>query len=403
MKEPSGLARVALMHLAHAARWGVPRAELLREARLDEEQLRDPDARVPRAALVRLWHAVASHVPDPALGLRLGTEVRAREFGLVGYTMALSPTVAAALQRLTRYDRLLSDALVVQLEAEADATWVRLDVEPALRAFRPAADFRLAAVLALCREIAAAPIAPLTVQLPYRRPADVREYERFYRAPLEFGALATACLLRNDDLARPVVSSDATLTGYLDHLAAQLLAALGGEDTLHDQVRRVLWSELSAGVPGLEGVGRVVGMSPRTLQRRLRAEGTTFSAVLTQLRHDLAWRGPSWATAGWPWPRWRSCWATRTRAPSTGHSGGGLGAHRGPFAAPPDRVVVVCDQKLVARDPGAPSGQTLPLGGVLHNAGRGNMGDSPAMTPGTPVARAQGLPGVGVASAQGKY
>jgi hypothetical protein len=160
VKEPSGLARVALMHLAHAARWGVPRAELLRAARLDEEQLRDPDARVPRTALVRLWHAVAAHVPDPALGLRLGTAVRAREFGLVGYTMAVSPTVAAALQRLTRYDRLLSDALVVQLEAEADATWVRLDVEPALHAFRPAADFRLAAVLALCREIAAAPPRP---------------------------------------------------------------------------------------------------------------------------------------------------------------------------------------------------------------------------------------------------
>src|SRR6516164_3966874 len=180
MKEPSGLVRVALMHLAHAARWGVPRAELLREARLDEEQLRDPDARVPRAALVRLWHAVASHVPDPALGLRLGTAVRVREFGLVGYTIALSPTVAAALQRLTRYDRLLSDALIVELAAEADATWVRLDVEPALRAFRPAADFRLAALRAWCREIAAAPIVLLTGQLPYRRPQDVREYERFY-------------------------------------------------------------------------------------------------------------------------------------------------------------------------------------------------------------------------------
>ena len=71
-----------------------------------------------------------ARVPDPAPGLHLGTAVRAREFGLVGYTMAVSPTVAAALQRLTRYDRLLSDALVVQLEAEAEATWVRLDVEP---------------------------------------------------------------------------------------------------------------------------------------------------------------------------------------------------------------------------------------------------------------------------------
>ena len=47
MKELSGLARVALLHLEHAARWGVSRVELLREARLDEEQLRDPDAPGP--------------------------------------------------------------------------------------------------------------------------------------------------------------------------------------------------------------------------------------------------------------------------------------------------------------------------------------------------------------------
>ena len=153
-------------------------------------------------------------------------------------------------------------------------------------------------MLALCREIAAAPITPLTVQFPYRRPADVREYARFYRAPLAFGALATAFLLRPDDLARPVVASDATLTGYLAPLAAQRLAVLGGQDTLRDRVRQVLWAALSAGVPALEGVGRGLGMSPRTLQRRLRAEGTTLSAVLTQLRHDLAPAPPARRPAG---------------------------------------------------------------------------------------------------------
>jgi AraC-like DNA-binding protein len=237
---------------------------------------------------VRLWHAVAARQRDPTFGLRLGTTTRAREFGLVGYTLAYSPTVGAALQRLTRYDRILSDTLVVELEAQDAVTWVRVAVEPALHAFRPAVDFRLAALLAVCREIAAAPIVPLAVQLPYRRPADVRAYERFYGAPLAFGALTTAFLLRNADLARPVIASDATLTGYLDRLAEHSLAALGGEATLRARVRRVLWVELSAGVPSLAGVGRLVGLSPRTLQRRLRAEGTTLTAVLTQLRHDLA-------------------------------------------------------------------------------------------------------------------
>ena len=288
MKEPSGLARLVLLHLAHAARWGVSRVELLREARLDEAQLRDPDARVPRTAIVRLWHAVAARGPTRRSGCASAPQPAP---GSSGSSATRSPSARPSgrrCTRLTRYDRLLSDALVVALEAEDAGTWVRLDVEPALRAFRPAADFRLAAVLAVCREIAAAPITPLTVQFPYRRPADVRAYARFYRAPLAFGALATAFLLRPDDLARPVVASDATLTGYLDPLAAQRLAGLGGEDTLRDRVRRLLWAALSEGVPALEGVGRGLGLSPRTLQRRLRAEGTTCTAVLTQLRHDLA-------------------------------------------------------------------------------------------------------------------
>jgi AraC-like DNA-binding protein len=288
MTEPSALARLALMQLERTTRWGVDRAELLRAAKIEEAQLRDPDARIPLSAIVRLWRAVVLRLPDPALGLRLGKDVRTRDFGLVGYTMAFSGTVGAALTRLTRYDRIVSESLVVHLDTGAEGTWVRVDAEPALQAFRPAADARLATLLSVCREIAAAPIAPVTVHLPYRRPEDVRDYERFFRAPLEFGAPATALLLSQEDLARRVSSSDEVLTGYLDHLAEQILTSLGAEHTIRDRVRRLLWSSLSDGVPDLDDVARRLGMSARTLQRRLRDEGTTFAAVLTGFRQDMA-------------------------------------------------------------------------------------------------------------------
>jgi AraC-like DNA-binding protein len=288
VNEPSGLARLALMHLERTTQMGVSRATLMREARLDERQLRDPDSRIPLAAVGQLWRAAAKHVPDPAFGLRLGADTRVREFGLVGYTMAFSSTVGSALRRFGHYSRIVSDALVVSLEAEGEATWLRLDVQPALRAFRPAVDARLAAVLAACREIAASPIAPLTVQLPYRRPADVKDYETFFAAPLEFGALTTALLLRNDDLARPVAVADTTLTGYLDRMAEQTLQALGNERTVRDRVRRVLWSELTEAVPPLDRVARALGVSARTLQRQLREESTTFAHTLAQLRQEMA-------------------------------------------------------------------------------------------------------------------
>lgn len=288
MNEPSGLARLALMHLQRVTQLGLTRETLLREAGLDERQVQDPDSRIPLAAVARLWRSLTKHVPDPAVGLRLGADARVREFGLVGYTMAFSSTVGSALRCLGHYSRIVSDALVVTLETEGEATWLRIDVQPALRAFRPAADARLAAVLSACREIAAAPIAPLMVQLPYRRPTNVKDYETFFAAPLEFGALATAFLLRNDDLARPVVVADPALTGYLDRLAEQALAALGSERTVRDRVRRVLWSELTEAVPSLDRVAGTLGVSARTLQRQLREEGTSFVGALTELRKEMA-------------------------------------------------------------------------------------------------------------------
>ena len=286
--DPSGLVRLALLPLEYSREHGVPYVELLRAARLEPRQLRDPDSRIPLAAVARIWKAIAMHATSPTIGLDVGAACRVRDFGLVGCVMAYSPTVGSALERLARYGRIVSDALVLTLDREAEVTWVRLDTQPALRSVRPAVDGRIAALVAALREIAGAPLVPLAVQLPYRRPDDVSAYERFFRGPLEFGALATALMLDNKDLALPVALSDPTVTGYLERLAADALARLGHDHSTTDRVRRFLWSELSEGVPELGRVARALGVSARTLQRQLRAEGTTFAAVLMALRQELA-------------------------------------------------------------------------------------------------------------------
>lgn len=287
-QQPSGLVRLVLVQLDKLGQLGLARDVLLREAKVDERQLQDPDGRIPLQAVERLWRVAAARVPDPAFGLRIGAATSVREWGLVGYAVAFSSTVGSALNRFAHYSRVVSDALVVRIDTERDATWVRLDVQPALRAFRPAVDARLAALLAACREIAGAPMSPLLVQLSYREPSDVKEYERFFGAPLEFGALVSSFLVRSEDLARRVTLADTTLVGYLDTLADQKLAGVSAERSLRDRARRVLWAELSERTPSLETVARALGMSARTLQRQLRQEGTTFAKLLDELRREMA-------------------------------------------------------------------------------------------------------------------
>jgi len=288
VKQQSGLVRLVLVQLDKLGEMGLARDVLLREAKVDERQLSDPDGRISLDAVTRLWLVAASHVADPAFGLRLGAETSVRDWGLVGYAVAYSSTLGSGLNRFAHYSRVVSDALVVRIDAERDAAWVRLDVQPALRAFRPAVDARLAAILAACREMVGAPVTPLLVQLSYKQPGDVKEYERFFGAPLEFGALASSFLLRSEDLARRLAMADKTLVGYLETLADQKLASLGAERSLRERVHRALWAELSERTPTLEAVARTLGLSARTLQRQLRQEGTTFAKLLTDLRREMA-------------------------------------------------------------------------------------------------------------------
>jgi len=287
-EQGSGLARLVSMVLDRAARCGFSREDLVRQARLDEAQLRDPDHRIPISGAIRLWRVIANHTTQPTIGLRLGKDVQARELGLVGYVMACSKTLGDALKRLDRYDRIVSDTLNVELDAAVDGTWVRLHVESPLRAFRPAADARVAALVSVCRELVAGRIDPVTVRLPYRRPVHTAEYDEFFRAPLEFGSLATAFLLRAADLERGVAQCDETLAGYLDRLAQQLLAPIAERPTVREQIRRRLWADLPDGVPELGTLARGLGMSRRTLQRRLRDDGTTFHQVLVEFRREAA-------------------------------------------------------------------------------------------------------------------
>jgi AraC-like DNA-binding protein len=88
----------------------------------------------------------------------------------------------------------------------------------------------------------------------------------------------------------PVTNADERLCRYLDQLAAEALDALGPEGSFVDRVRRAIWSDLSGGHPCLAQTASTLGVSTRTLQRRLREEGTTFAALLDVFRREMSTR-----------------------------------------------------------------------------------------------------------------
>lgn len=281
------LARFPLLLIERAERMGARRADLLSRAGLAESNLSEPDARIAAARHWDLWRAVLEQLPDPALGVRLGSNVHVRQAGLVGYSMLHSPSLDHAIARLIRYEHILEDTTYLKLEHDGNRACLLVEEPLPLAGLRQPIESDVAAMVTCFREITGVERLPLKVQLPYPRPATIEPYRSVLGDSIDFDAPRAAIIFDEADMALPVVARDETLCSYLDEHANRILKSLAAR-SYAERVQKVLWDEMSEGQPTIKTVARALGTSTRTLQRRLRDEGVNFAELLDTFRRRMA-------------------------------------------------------------------------------------------------------------------
>lgn len=287
--ETMQLARSALLLLDYADQMGMDRETLVRTAGLTDAMLDDPDSRVPTLCMRKLWSAVIEVDDDPTLGLRVGSTIRAAQMGLVGYTMYYSRNLDEALSRLCRYSRILTESVRYRWQQDAENKTLVCHADPALIALRHPIEAGLAAIVSIARDVVGTHIRPVEVRLPTPQPMLRKDYRAVFSCPVTFGSVDARISFVGDLLQLPTVAADPGLTHYLDDLATIKMAELGAEDaSLVQRVRKQLWTALPSGRADLWRVASDLGMSARTLQRRLGSDGTSFSQVLDDLRRELS-------------------------------------------------------------------------------------------------------------------
>ena len=267
---------------------GVSESFLAQAAQVDPKSLADPDARVPLAAEIAIWQALAARISDPGFGVRAGASYRVRDAGLAGYLFCFSRSLRDALHRLERFGSILTEAVKFTIE-DGDPLVGRTTCEPSLGAGQPyAQDYRLAAVLSVCREVTRADITPDHVTFNYPRPSSTLAHRDYFRCPMTFDAPTTSVAFRMSDLALPSVKGDETLVGYLSDHAEQVLATLLRQIDIRDDTRAAIWALLGDGPPSLARVAAFLELAPRTLQRQLASEGTSLQREIEHIRHTMA-------------------------------------------------------------------------------------------------------------------
>ncbi len=281
-----GSVSVLLVRPVVAALGSAALAELWGATDLTPQLLADDDARITAAQFCVAWGQLA---PEPAVALRIADALPAGAFGIVEYVCRSAPTVGEALRRWVRYLNLLDDAVVVGLASEGERALLRVEVESEAPA--PAShELCFALVAKYARELSAQPLRIAGVEFTHRAPAEVAPYRAWFDAPVRFGAETTQLIFTTASLAAPLVSSDPSLLAILTRAADELERAAPQDPTLTAQVKRALRTALRGDDASIDSVAKQLGMTSRSLQRRLRDEATSFNAVREQTRRELATR-----------------------------------------------------------------------------------------------------------------
>jgi AraC-like DNA-binding protein len=246
--------------------------------------------RTPEQDAEALWVAAETLTADPALGLKVGAQVRYSTYATLGHVLVTSRTVGQALSAACELAFYVGAAGRLHLRTLPDGA--SITYQPLRPGWR-AANVRSEAVLLPFARFArwAAPgVAPRVVHLMRPPPADPDAFTAAFGAPVMFGAEAHAIFWSAEALARPMTDANPALNDMLrQHVQAEL-AADAPAAALTEQVNAHLATALAHGAtaPSLDRAAKALGMSARSFQRALAEEHTTFRQLLADARMGRA-------------------------------------------------------------------------------------------------------------------
>jgi AraC-like DNA-binding protein len=215
---------------------------------------------------------------------------------LLVYLVASSSTLADGIRQAERFLCLRDESVEMRLVDDGDAwRWIASPSYLGLARDRPGMIQHTINLVATCLQVArvltGVTLAPLSVAIAAPRPARTDELERFFAAPPRFEAPLSALTLSKEQLALPMRKADPALLAVLTRHAEEILTRLPlAPGRWIGQVRRALIESLHAGDSDLSRVAKRFAVTPRTLQRRLREEGSSFQTLLDGARQELALR-----------------------------------------------------------------------------------------------------------------
>jgi AraC-like DNA-binding protein len=269
----------------------LPCEALLRE-HIEADKIGQPYDQIPLARFVAFFEAAAVISYDAALGARIGMTMDPEEVGPLGVIFMAAPDLGTALDRLGFFLRAWQGGTIVELETRGSVVeWSYQIEDPTIRPRRQDAEFSLSVTCNMIRALLGSDWAPLEVHLehsiagiggPHRD-----ALQRLFGAPVLFNRSLNRLVFDRADLTRQGSRPPQPMAPYLEQHLGDLMRSDPEED-FSQRVSFIVARRLGQRKIDRSSLARELGISTRTLQRRLSEEGTTLRAIVRVERNRMA-------------------------------------------------------------------------------------------------------------------
>lgn len=264
----------------------IPAHDVVRKARLPLTIVNEPV--VSTAQYFALWQAFSELVGDPAVGIvKLMTGVETAQLPPIVLAAYHARDYRDALHRIARYKQLCAPERF-HITEDGELCMIELDwlykeqLEPLMLV-----GVTIASIFEIGRRGTGQPLTAQFVEFSSPM-GDVQALEAYFGCRIRLGAERNRLTLYRSDLDRPFISYNAELLEILTPALERSLEEQRRSKSITEMVKWIMKRSLAAGRPDIQGVASELGMSDRTLQRRLTDERTNFKQLLTEARREKA-------------------------------------------------------------------------------------------------------------------
>ncbi len=267
---------------------GVDMERWLARSDLTPESLKDDSLILPYPVFHRLTVAALEMTQEPALGLLVGERLRTTSHGMLGFAALNSGTLRQVIGLLEAFLHLRFALLSARMEIAGEDVRVHFEVTRPLGEIQaPVLDGLVLTIKNLIGYITMGACQARLVCFVTPEPPYAALARDLFKCEVRYGQPWTGFVLPLESIDRPLTAADPAAFEEAARICRIELDKLKANTSMSARVRRILLDRQS-GFPSLPVVARLFNLTPRTLHRRLVEEGTSYMAILEEVRHMLA-------------------------------------------------------------------------------------------------------------------